>query len=201
VSIKFVCEDCGKQLRARDQDAGKRTRCTGCAKVQRIPAGSGAEAAVAVVPVAAALRGQGEGEERLQALKEQLTLTALEAAKVGACHPLLGQLRHLSGPARVAAVLNMIGKLQSEIDAVPPGQRAAKAETYLELFQRVVAEGPAATRKAVVGCLGVWAALGGLALLILTALLGRIGAIPEPVGVAAFAILAVIVIVWRVANA
>jgi hypothetical protein len=39
MSIHFICDCCGKQLRARDEDAGKRTRCTGCTKVQRIPGG------------------------------------------------------------------------------------------------------------------------------------------------------------------
>ena len=35
--ISFDCDVCGKQLKAVDEHAGRRTRCPGCATVVRIP--------------------------------------------------------------------------------------------------------------------------------------------------------------------
>lgn len=38
--IVFTCPSCGKQLQAKDEYAGKRSKCTGCGQVVTIPAAS-----------------------------------------------------------------------------------------------------------------------------------------------------------------
>jgi hypothetical protein len=38
VVVRFACASCGKRLQAKDADAGKLSKCTGCGEVTQIPA-------------------------------------------------------------------------------------------------------------------------------------------------------------------
>lgn len=42
--IRFKCSKCGKKLKAAEESAGRRVKCTGCQAIERIPGGSQAPA-------------------------------------------------------------------------------------------------------------------------------------------------------------
>ncbi len=44
MAIKFACPHCGKRFTAKEENAGKRAKCSACGEVTRIPSQSTSEA-------------------------------------------------------------------------------------------------------------------------------------------------------------
>jgi hypothetical protein len=77
VAIVFSC-GCGKQLRARDEFAGRKIKCPGCQAVLLIPAPADASAAAAAKPVSAT-QPLPDGESPVDLQAEPLPMNVAEA--------------------------------------------------------------------------------------------------------------------------